>query len=207
MSRPKLAAALLLTLAGAAGPAATSPCEDGYRVVRGDTLYRIARRCGSSVAAIARASGVRNPNLIRVGQRLVIPGASRTAVARREAPPVRAEAPRAGAGPGVYRMARGDTLYSLARWSRTSLPALLAVNLGIDPHKIEIGDAVRLPSGAVAPERLRARERGVATAPPRAAPAAPAAQEPRPRREPADKPPPREADDRPPTREAEPEAM
>src|SRR5688500_15939681 len=174
MSRPKLAAALLLTLAGAAGPAATSPCEDGYRVVRGDTLYRIARRCGSSVAAIARASNVRIPNLIRVGQRLVIPGGSRTAVAQSEAPRVRGEAPRAGDGPGVYRMARGDTLYSLARWSRTSLPALLAVNPGIDPHKIEIGDAVRLPSGAAAPDRQRARERGAAVAP-RAAPAAPAA--------------------------------
>ena len=153
MSRP-LAAALLLSLAGAAAPVAGPSCGADYRVVRGDTLTRIARRCGSSIAAIARASGVRNPNLIRVGQRLVIPG-GRTAIAattRREAP-------------GVYRMARGDTLYSLARWSRAGLPALLAANPGIDPHKIEIGDAVRLPAGAARPELARARERGPAAAP------------------------------------------
>src|SRR5688572_11738599 len=179
MSRA-LAAALLVTLAGAAAPPAASPCGDAYRVVRGDTLSRIARRCGASVAAIARASGVRNPNLILVGQRLVIPGAQPAAVARREAP-------------RVYRMARGDTLYSLARWSRTSLPALLAVNPGIDPRKIEIGDPVRLPSGAVAPERIRARERGgVRAAPP---PPDQAEQPPPPRRESEDKPPTqREAD-------------
>jgi LysM repeat protein len=177
MSRP-LAAALLLALAGAAAPVTAPSCGDSYRVVRGDTLSRIARRCGSSVVAIARASGVRNPNLILVGQRLVIPGAAPTAVAERRT---------TGARSLVYRMARGDTLYSLARWSRSGLPALLAANPGIDPHKIEIGDAVRLPAGAVRPERARARERG-SVAPPDATPRAaePAA--------PADPPPARQRD-------------
>jgi LysM repeat protein len=177
MSRA-VAAALLLTLAGASAPRPTA-CEDGYRVVRGDTLYSIARRCGTSVAAIARASGIRNPHRIEVGQRLVIPGARRTAVAARPE------------GPLVYHMARGDTLYSLARWSGTRLPALLAANPGIDPHKIEIGDPIRLPAGAVSPERARARERGSAATPrpaaapqPRSSAPAPApASEPEPRRE------------------------
>lgn len=206
MSRPKLAAALLLTLAGAAGPSTSAPCGESYRVVRGDTLYRISRRCGCSVASIARASGVRNPNRIYVGQRLVIPR-SRTAVAASEAPRQRDD-------DGVYRMARGDTLYSLARWSRTSLPALLAANPGIDPRKIEIGDAVRLPAGATDPERLRARERGIAPPPPppppRAvapAPAPPRVRQAPPPREADDKPPPWEYNDEPPTREDEPEAM
>ena len=174
MSRPTLAAALLAALAGAAAPVAAPSCGNDYRVVRGDTLSRIARRCHSSVAAIARASRVRNPNLIYVGQRLVIPGA-RPALARAEARPEPARG-RAGAEPGTYRFARGDTLFSLARWSRVGLPALLSANPGIDPHKIEIGDAVRLPAGAVRPELARARERGTAPAPPRARP--PRAQEP-----------------------------
>src|SRR5688572_25550513 len=180
MSRP-LALALLVSLAGAAAPVAGPSCGADYRVVRGDTLTRIARRCGSSVSAIARASGVRNPNLIRVGQRLNIPGGrtatAAAATARREAP-------------GVYRMARGDTLYSLARWSRAGLPALLSANPGIDPHKIEIGDAVRLPAGAVRPELARARERGPRVTPamvpptPRSQePTPPPEREPRPERE------------------------
>ena len=168
MSRT-LAAAMLLALVGAAAPVAMPSCGDSYRVVRGDTLSRIARRCGSTVAAIAQASRVRNPNLILVGQRLTIPGAA----AR---PATAAATPRPA--PGVYRMARGDTLYSLARWSRSGLPALLAANPGIDPRKIEIGDAVRLPAGAVRPEGLRARERGRALAPVPAPRAAPRAQEP-----------------------------
>ena len=181
MSRPTLAAALLVALAGAAAPVTAPSCAD-YRVVRGDTLTHIARRCHSSVAAIAQASGVRNPNLILVGQRLVIPGQA-PALARDDGKP----APRADAradAPRVYRMARGDTLYSLARWSRTGLPALLAANPGIDPHKIEIGDAVRLPTGAVRPEPARTRERGASAAPP----APPRTQQPPSAQEPAERP-------------------
>src|SRR6185503_5817859 len=60
-----------------------------------------------------------------------------------------------------YRIRPTDTLFSLARWSRTGLPALLAANPGIDPRKIEIGDPISLPAGAADPELLRARERGV----------------------------------------------
>jgi len=181
MSRP-LFAALLLSLAGAAAPNVAAPCADGYRVVRGDTLYRLARRCHSSVAAIARASGIRNPDRIKVGQRLHF---GMHLAGRRGGTPhaalreTRSAGTRTANEPLVYRMARADTLFSLARWSRTSLPALLAANPGIDPHKIEIGDPVRLPAGAVAPERARARERGPATAA-APAPAAPRARQRRP---------------------------
>ncbi len=45
-----------------------------YVVHAGDTLARIAARYGVTVQAIALANGITNINLIRVGQRLVIPG-------------------------------------------------------------------------------------------------------------------------------------
>lgn len=44
-----------------------------YTVVKGDTLAAIAKRFGSSVSAIATASGVTDPNKISVGQNLLIP--------------------------------------------------------------------------------------------------------------------------------------
>ena len=49
-----------------------------YVVQPGDTLYSIARRFGTTVWAIARANGIANPNSIRRGQRLIIPGRSTT---------------------------------------------------------------------------------------------------------------------------------
>jgi len=152
-------AALSLLIAGGVGLAALAPpgiCGDGdYVVVRGDTLGRVARRCGSTVAAIAAASRIADPNLILVGQRLVIPGGRAFARAvTRPAPATDAT------GRLTYAMARGDTLYSLARWSRVSLPALLAANPGINPQRIEIGDTIRLPGGAARPQLARLRERG-----------------------------------------------
>jgi len=45
-----------------------------YVVQRGDNLYRIALRYGTTVQAIMNANGLRNANFIWVGQRLRIPG-------------------------------------------------------------------------------------------------------------------------------------
>src|SRR5690606_2796762 len=47
-----------------------------YTVVRGDTLFAIARRSGSTVSALVAANCLSNPNLIHAGLRLFIPTAS-----------------------------------------------------------------------------------------------------------------------------------
>jgi LysM repeat protein len=162
MSRP-LAFALLFAASAslAVGPPApmTGGCGGSYVVARGDTLYSIARRCHSSVVAVAQASRLNDPRRIEIGQRLVIPGSGAPAApeyAKPEpAPPTTVS----------YSFRPGDTLYSLARWARISVPALLAANPGINPSKVEIGDAVRLPAGAVSPEPARLRERGTGPGP------------------------------------------
>lgn len=56
-----------------------------YTVVAGDTMYSIAKRFGTTVDAIASASGVSKPESIRPGQKLEIPMAgsiSRSALSR-----------------------------------------------------------------------------------------------------------------------------
>jgi LysM repeat protein len=138
-----LAAAALSLL----GPAAPGACGDSYTVARHDTLYSIARRCGFGVGEIARANRI-DPTRIAAGQRLVLPAAGGDGPRRREGRAL------------VYRFQHGDTLYSLARWARVDLRALLAANPCIDPHDIDAGTAIRLPAGAVAPEPARLSERG-----------------------------------------------
>lgn len=164
MSRSLAFASLAAVSASlAAGPPAPAPggCGAVHIVARGDTLYSIARRCGSTVVGIAQASGLADPRRIEVGQRLMIPGESVPVAA----PEPGKEEPAADS-PLLYRFAPGDTLYSLARWARVGVGPLIAANPGIDPHKIEIGDAVRLPTGAVDPDAARRRERGGAVVPP-----------------------------------------
>ncbi|MCP4358798.1 MAG: LysM peptidoglycan-binding domain-containing protein [Chloroflexi bacterium] len=59
-------------------PTATAPPGGSitYVVQPGDTLYAIARRYGTTVNAIAAANNIANPNLIYVGQVLIIPTGS-----------------------------------------------------------------------------------------------------------------------------------
>ena len=49
-----------------------------HTVVRGENLYRISLRYGVSLQAMMWANGLTNPNLVYVGQRLVVPNRSGT---------------------------------------------------------------------------------------------------------------------------------
>ncbi len=69
LPRPALAASPAPQLTAAA------KCGSAVIVKRGDTLTKIARRCGVSVRALAAANGIQNINRVRVGQRLIIPAA------------------------------------------------------------------------------------------------------------------------------------
>ena len=55
-----------------------APTQVTYVVKTGDQLARIAARYGVTVKAIQEANGIKDPNLITVGQRLVIPAPAKT---------------------------------------------------------------------------------------------------------------------------------
>jgi murein DD-endopeptidase MepM/ murein hydrolase activator NlpD len=52
----------------AAKPAPVAPTANTYTVVKGDNLTRIASRNGTTVADLVRLNGIKNANLISVGQ-------------------------------------------------------------------------------------------------------------------------------------------
>lgn len=54
-------------------PSGRGACSNPYIVAHGDTLYSIARKCGSSVDAIMSANNIPSPNYIFAGQALTIP--------------------------------------------------------------------------------------------------------------------------------------
>jgi murein DD-endopeptidase MepM/ murein hydrolase activator NlpD len=57
-----------------------------HEVKPGDTLHTLAKKYGTTVAAIVKANNLPGPDAIKAGQRLIIPTAD-TAVARRGGPP------------------------------------------------------------------------------------------------------------------------
>lgn len=70
-------ALLVAVVALVLGESIAAAEEPGAYVVRpGDTLYSLAKRTGTTVAALRELNGIGPDCLIRVGQRLVLPGAA-----------------------------------------------------------------------------------------------------------------------------------
>jgi murein DD-endopeptidase MepM/ murein hydrolase activator NlpD len=101
-----------------------------YTIKQGDTLSSIARRVGVPTGRLADANGLRDPDRIRTGQRLTIPG-------------IRSTARGVGTTVRYVAIARGDTLTSLAR--RAGLdPRTLAARNGIEGGRVYYGAALRV---------------------------------------------------------------
>lgn len=103
-----------------------------YIVQRGDTLYSIARRYGTTVEAIASANGITNPNLIRVGQKLTIPTSG-------------SPAPPPPSGGTTYVVQPGDNLFRIALRYNMSYLYLASYNGISDPSRIYVGQVLRIP--------------------------------------------------------------
>lgn len=108
----------------------------GYRKIRvrkGDTVYAIARRHGTSPKAIITANSLRRPYALKVGQRLRVP-AARTHV-----------------------VAKGDTGYSISRLHGVDLSALMRMNRIGRPYRLRVGQVLRLPRQTRAPVAVAQR--------------------------------------------------
>lgn len=87
-------------------PAATETAiaTQEYTVQRGDTLFRLAGRFNTTVGQIMRLNNLTNPNLIRVGQVLLVPAGAQPA------PAITAtQAPAATAAPAVTEATPAET--------------------------------------------------------------------------------------------------
>lgn len=102
-------------------------------VNRGDTLWNIAKRHGTTARAIRNANGVQNVRRLRVGQRLEIP--SRSSAKRERVKQRRV----------YHRVRPGETLSAIADRYRVSLAALQRANDIRNRHRIRAGQRLRIP--------------------------------------------------------------
>ena len=101
-----------------------SVCRDIYQVVRGDTLFQIASRYGVSVPALIRANQIQFPALLRVGQKLCIPG--RVAATQQETKPT---PPCPG---GTLITVEAQQLMDILREHRMTFADMVCSNPGMD---------------------------------------------------------------------------
>lgn len=141
-------------LPNAASEASSSSLDgDSYLVQRGDTLFKIAQRFGSTVQALAAANGLANPNAIQPGQALLIPrgeGAPAAPVVTLEAAaaPAPTAAPETGAGP--YVVQAGDSLFKIAQRFGTTVQAIAAANNLSNVNRLPVGLPLVIPASSSA---------------------------------------------------------
>lgn len=117
-----------------------------HYVRRGETVSVIARRYGTSVSAIARANRLGRNYLIRVGQRLRIPGRGSSFTSYQ---------PRSLIKEGeklVYSVKKGDSLYIIAKSFNTTVQEIKKQN-NLQSNLLHVGQKLIIqsgtPSGAV----------------------------------------------------------
>jgi LysM repeat protein len=123
---------LLIPREGSVTPVPTTqpPSTTTYVVQRGDTLWSIARRYGTTVQAIALLNNIANPSLIYVGQRLCISGE-----VEEPAPPTTR----------IHVVQPGETLSSIARRYGTTYWAIAMANNLVNPNVIYAGQRLVIP--------------------------------------------------------------
>ncbi len=113
-------------------PTPPTPPEEPiyYTVVRGDALYKIANRFNVTIADLVKWNNIANPNLIYVGQKLIV-GWSDTPV-----PPEPEKV--------YYTVKRGDNLSKIAAMYGTTVSQLVARNNIKNPNLIFTGQVLRV---------------------------------------------------------------
>ncbi len=107
--------------------------QGSYVVKRGDSLWTISRRFGSSVDAIARANNLSPNGLLKVGKSLVIPSGSG-----------RSYSSPSYAGGKTYVVRKGDSYYSIGKQFGISSQKLMSYN-GAKSTLLKIGQTIRIP--------------------------------------------------------------
>lgn len=120
------------------GTAATpsTPATASYTVRRGDTLGSIASRAGTTIAAVVAINGMKNPNLIRIGQVLSLPAG--------------APAPTAPAKGAAFHIVKaGETIAGIAARYGISQAQLISAN-GLTDGRVYTAQRLSLLPATVA---------------------------------------------------------
>ncbi len=116
-----------------------------YKIVKGDTLWGIARKNKVTLANLLKA----NPNLskdsrLKIGQEIMMPGGESLSESPIITPPAQV-----GAGSSTYTVMAGDSLSKIARINGVSLGALMEVNAMNNSTVIRPGQVLVMPDGSI----------------------------------------------------------
>lgn len=105
-------------------------------VAKGETFYSISRSYGITVDELLAANNLEQGAVLKAGQTLSIPVKGEVAE------------PGTSSEPDIYTVVKGDTLYSIARKSGSTVDEVRALNGFTDATVLKVGQKIKLPSGS-----------------------------------------------------------
>jgi len=116
-----------------------------YIVEKGDTLYSISRKNQITVAELRAANNLSESDVLKAGQKLIIPEADiGTAVALSASKEKSAPSENKNVKTSVYTVAKGDTLYGIARKNGMTVAELLSINNLDSNVVIKVGQKLKI---------------------------------------------------------------
>jgi LysM repeat protein len=116
-----------------------------YVVIKGDSLWKIAKKNGVTVKAIEAANPNIDPAKLKVGQKLSIPGATSAGGSATDM----TGSASAGNGDEIYIVKSGDTLSKIAKRNGVTVKAVESAN-GLSTTRIKVGEKLKIPAKAEA---------------------------------------------------------
>ncbi|HXI51572.1 MAG TPA: LysM peptidoglycan-binding domain-containing protein [Candidatus Dormibacteraeota bacterium] len=115
-----------------------------HTISKGDSFYTIGKKYGVGYKAIVEANPGLNPNRLKIGDKVKVPGAKAAAPgtgATATAAPVTGEAAR------TYKVKSGDNLMKIAKANGVSVKQLRTAN-NLKTDQIKVGQTLKIPAKA-----------------------------------------------------------
>jgi LysM repeat protein len=126
----------------------SAACSNPYTVQGGDWFYAVARKCGVSPQDLLAANPGLDPNVLRPGQVLNVPGGGAPNNGNPPPPNNGQTQPPSGGNNGQcsnpYVVQRGDTLFHIAQICGSSVGAIMSAN-GLGGTNIYTGQQLTIP--------------------------------------------------------------
>lgn len=137
------------TPAAAQVVAQIAPASTTYTVVKGDSLWSIARKNGLTVKELVAANKIRADAPLKLGQKLVVPGKApapaAAAVTSARSTTSKPAAPAPSKTTITHVVKSGDTLGGIARKYHVKVGEIATANNIADPTKIRVGQSLKIP--------------------------------------------------------------